>query len=194
VEAALERVPDGAVVGLDATPLGQPVYERLGFRETGTVLRMEVLDRPIGIASSPDVSVLPEDLPDGLLRLDAEAFGADRAAALRSLRQRGKGWLAGPPSQPTGYAFLREGEHALHVGPVVAENVATADLLVRAALADAAPGPLLIDAPVRDGEWLDTLRGRGFAESRRLARMYRAPAGPPGRPDAVRALFGPEFG
>ena len=38
--AVLERLDDFAVVGLDATPQGRPVYEKLGFVEAGTFLRM----------------------------------------------------------------------------------------------------------------------------------------------------------
>jgi GNAT superfamily N-acetyltransferase len=189
VSAVLERVRDVAVVGLDATPQGQPVYERLGFRDCGLVLRMEAREPRIDLASSA-IRELPKELKQEMLREDALVFGADRGAALRWLRQHGRGWFA----EATSYAFLREGEHSLHVGPVVAESVDTAELLVQAAIANGPRGRVILDAPTHDAEWLGRLRALGFVEKRRLARMYLSPGGPAGRPQAVRALFGPEFG
>ena len=194
VQALLDCVTDVSVVGLDATPQGRSVYERLGFCEAGTVLRMEVRDRHMQMEPLPLVSELSLVLPHELLRMDREVFGADRGGTLQWLLRSGRGWLAGEESRPTGYAFLREGEHSLHVGPVVAETVDAADLLLRSALASAAERPLLIDAPAPDEEWVRRLQARGFVEKRRLTRMYRAPGRAPGRSSAVYALCGPEFG
>ncbi len=47
----LERLPTGALVGLDATPKGQAVYEKLGFEAGGTLTRLETT----GSATPADV-------------------------------------------------------------------------------------------------------------------------------------------
>jgi len=194
VEAAVERAAGVRIVGLDATPQGQHVYERLGFAESGLVLRMQARDAHPVAPETDAVTDMGGDVPESVLRWDAEVFGADRGTALQWLRRQGRGWLAGGASRPTGYAFLREGEHSRHVGPVVAKDVGAAESLVAAALGRTGPGPVIIDAAAGDQDWLARLHRLGFVEKRRLTRMYRAPGSAPGQPDVQRAIFGPEFG
>jgi GNAT superfamily N-acetyltransferase len=189
MEALLERCADVARVGLDATPLGQPVYERLGFVATEVILRMS---RAENAEAAPEggSAVEVRDLPDALLAEDRFVFGADRGGALRWLATHGRAFVAGP-----GYTFVRPGAHSSHVGPLVARDLATAEALVAAALAASGPGPVIIDARAADADWVACLQRLGFVEKRRLARMYRDP-GPPHVPRGgdVRAIFGPEFG
>jgi [ribosomal protein S18]-alanine N-acetyltransferase len=191
VEEAVAR-SGTRVIGLDATPMGQPVYERLGFRASGLLLRLSAAPAR---ASQQREAVTPLDrtLPTAVLAWDQEVFGADRADMLRWLAGHGRGFVAGSPDAPDGYAFLRPGHHSRHVGPVVAKDAATAETLVRAALAAAGDGPILIDAPAADPAWLARLSALGFVEKRRLTRMYKAPGGPLGQPARQWAILGPEF-
>ena len=69
-----------ATVKLDATALGQPLYERLGFEVES------VLERWIGTSNGPD-AVAPkgdEGISD-LLALDQIAFAADRSELVKKL-------------------------------------------------------------------------------------------------------------
>jgi GNAT superfamily N-acetyltransferase len=192
VEEAVAR-SGTRVIGLDATPMGQPVYERLGFRASGLLLRLSASPAPGHDRTHDDVTALDGALPPAVLAWDREVFGADRAGTLRWLSGHGRGFMAGAPGSPEGYAFLRPGHHSRHIGPVVAKDAATAELLVRAARAAAGEGAVLIDAPAADADWQARLSALGFAEKRRLTRMYKTPGEPLGQPAQQWAILGPDF-
>jgi GNAT superfamily N-acetyltransferase len=191
MEMVLERVRDVDVVGLDATPLGRPVYARLGFTEGGTYLRMGA--EP-GRGSPGHRRARPVTAPElpAILALDREVFGADRAHVLR--------WASSQldpmrlsPDAPSGYCFGRLGEHSRHVGPIVADDVAGGGSLVACALAGVT-GRVIVDASADAPGWIAALEAMGFREQRPLYRMYRHGARPPGQPARQLAIFGPEFG
>src|SRR5215469_12868113 len=76
-----------ATMKLDATPLGKPLYAKLGFVEEYEIERW-ILKRPPGAASPIQRSkYVPfnEMQFDRVLGLDEEMFGADRSFLLRSL-------------------------------------------------------------------------------------------------------------
>lgn len=202
VEAVLARVTDVSAVGLDATPLGLGVYARLGFVERSRLLRMEAAAPAPrnggtgGVAKRTALPLAPGAM-EGVLALDREAFGADRSTVLRWAAERAPAfWIAdgGAPSGVGGYAFARRGARSFQVGPIVAHDVASARALLDAAVAASDGSPVVVDTPADREDWLAALRAAGFREQRPLARMYRAGARPPGRPELQLAIFGPEFG
>ena len=200
VEGVLDRVRDISTVGLDATPHGQGVYARLGFVETSRLLRVEAAGpvtggppepRPTDVASTRTIG--PRDL-DRVLEVDLRVFGADRADLLR--------WAAGQApalcrvddaGTIVGYCFGRRGSRSRQIGPVTARDVATARTLVAASMEAEPGGRVVLDVPTGRADWLTALAEMGFAVQRPLIRMFRG-ARPPGRPDRVWAIFGPEFG
>jgi GNAT superfamily N-acetyltransferase len=125
----------GGPVCLRATDTGRPLYETLGFGTDGssvTYLGTLSGDRP---DLPPTRPARPADLPE-ILRLDADAFGADRSRLLRRLVELGRFRLAAG-----GYgASWRNGSYRL-LGPVVADDVATAIALCT----DLADGPVRLD-------------------------------------------------
>lgn len=197
VTAVLDRVADMEVVGLDATPSGRPVYERLGFAATSALVRMG--GRPV---VAPDRSGVSEtrgldarDL-ETIFALDREAFGADRARSIRWAATTAPtlAWCAIDGGVIAGYCLGRHGEKAAHVGPVIARDTAVARALVARAAASVPGRDLMIDVPADQPEWMTALRAMGLREQRPFTRMYRAGATPPGRPGRTFAVFGPELG
>jgi GNAT superfamily N-acetyltransferase len=188
----LDRLGDMARVGLDATPLGRPVYARLGFAEAGTFLRMGADVGAEPADPGPARSLAPGDLP-AVLAQDREAFGADRGDVLRWAAGQAAAWCVDGPAAIAGYCFGRRGEHSHHVGPVVARDVATARHLLARAMRGA-PGRVIVDVAAERADWMAAVGALGFREQRPLVRMYRGGGPVPGQPDRQFALFGPEFG
>ncbi len=195
VAAVLDRLAGVETVGLDATPSGRGVYERLGFAAASGLVRMG----GVGAATTArDVATRPleaRDL-DAVLGLDREAVGADRAPVIDWARARSPAlaWCATDAGEVTGYCLGREGDRAVHLGPVVARSGASARALVARAAGSVAGRELMLDVPTSPTEWPAFLRGLGLHEQRPFTRMYRAGAPPPGRPELTFAAFGPELG
>jgi GNAT superfamily N-acetyltransferase len=194
VTAVLERLGDVQAVGLDATPSGKPVYERLGFVAASGLARF---GGKVNASSAAGVETRPiaaADL-DTILALDPEAFGADRSCALRWAHARSPAlaWCVTQHGAIVGYCFGRDGERATHIGPVVAQDVAGARALIARAAA-AAPGEIILDVPTAIPGWTHALAEMGLREQRPFTRMYKAGARRPGYPELVFAAFGPELG
>jgi len=197
VSAVLDRVVDMETIGLDATPSGRTVYERLGFSPAMGLVRVggaaDVAASTRGAGEARPVEA--RDL-EAILRLDREAFGADRSRVI------GWAWAQAPAlawctmneGRLAGYCFGREGDRAAHIGPVVARNASTARALVASAAGSLPGRELVLDAATRDPAWPEALRDLGLREQRPFTRMYRAGAAPPGRPELTFAAFGPELG
>jgi GNAT superfamily N-acetyltransferase len=191
MEEVLERLDDMAVVGLDATPLGQPVYRKLGFGEAATFQRVGVDLGGGGRAGSPARPAAAGDL-DEILAVDRRVFGADRATVLRWAHERAPAFCLPSGGRMVGYCFGRRGEHSRQIGPIVADTAEEARTLLDAALAGVT-GRVVLDA-FADRAWLEALASVGFTGQRPLIRMYRHGAAPPGLPARQLAIFGPEFG
>ena len=193
MERVLARLDDVAVVGLDATPLGRPVYGKLGFKDAATYVRLgaERTAAPPASRGAGTRAAGAADL-DPILALDREVFGADRGHVLRWAASQLPGQCAGA-ARPTGYCFGRRGEHSRHVGPIVAGDVETGRALLEAAL-ERVEGRVIVDAAADVPGWIPALEAIGFREQRPLYRMYRHAAHPPGQPARQLAIFGPEFG
>jgi GNAT superfamily N-acetyltransferase len=197
VFAVLDRVADMETIGLDATPAGLPVYERLGFAPAWGLVRVggvaDVAPSARGAGEARPVEA--RDL-EAILRLDREAFGADRSRVILWARARAPAlaWCAMDEGRIEGYCFGREGDRAVHIGPLVARSTATARALVASAAGSVPGHNLMVDVSTSAPDWPAALRDMGLREQRPFTRMYRAGAAPPGRPDLVFAAFGPELG
>jgi predicted N-acetyltransferase YhbS len=185
---------------LDATPDGHAVYQALGFEDSWGFHRLVRRERPAAAAATPapaDVTIRPITDADwtALCAYDAAAFGAERNAVLAGLRGRlpAAELIAERDGRIAGLLLGRDGRIAAQIGPLIAEDDATARALLARAL-DRLEGPLFVDlADVKTGarSWLEA---RGFSAVRPLTRMLY------GRSqrfdDAARtfAVVGPEFG
>jgi GNAT superfamily N-acetyltransferase len=185
---ACDHLADVACVALDATPDGREVYRRLGFQDVFGFTRWRV-NRP---PASAGIAVRPLEAADwpAVLILDSAAFGAPREALLRGFAARlpQAAWIAADGS---GFALGRDGLRAPEIGPVVAQDEATAIALIAAA-AGAIARPALLDLT-------DSAQGVAAAlatEGERLRPFTRMTRGAtlPGDPRRLFAMAGPEFG
>jgi GNAT superfamily N-acetyltransferase len=195
MEDLLDTLEKVAVVGLDATPRGRPVYLKLGFQDARPLARFEARPSAPPVRPGRIRALTAADLP-AVLAWDREAFGADRSALLRwALAEAPEyAWCAAGAGGLAGYAFGRHGHNAEQLGPVVARDVEVARDLAAVGLASSSGRPVFIDAPHDSAGWRSALAALGFVEQRPFTRMYRGGAAEPGRPAELFAVVGPEFG
>ena len=170
------------VAVLDASPEGQPVYERQGF------VPVDVLQRWSGSAAGEPGGDTAD--ADAIAALDAAAFGASRRFLFADMLAR-PGTTA--IAEAGGCVIARRGRVATHVGPLVAGDEAQALGLLRRVLARLA-GPVILDVPLRRRGLADELAARGFVRQRPYTRMALGRNAPFGDPSRLFAVTGPEFG
>ena len=182
LDAAMAAVPARHPIGLDATPLGRPLYRRFGFRDEAMLTRhvaegsrQRTVESEAG-SSVPVRRIESADL-DRIAGVDSAVFGADRRMLLAwTLGQAPHyAYLVETPSTVS-YSFGRPGRLFDQIGPIVAATDEEAAALTGAALSNAGGRALVadvFDAQVRFARWLDE---SGFEPQRPLFRMYRPPA------------------
>jgi GNAT superfamily N-acetyltransferase len=199
LQHALEQASDAAAIGLDATPLGQPLYEKLGFRADARFSRVQRA-RAAGAEVGQHVEgIRPAaraDL-DGIAELDALATGLDRRAMLAWLLDGAPeyAWVCdGPRGVIQGALLGRHGHDASHLGPIVAASDAIAIALLHACGSAHAATPFFLDMADGRPGWRTAVESLGFAVQRPFTRMYRGTWRPTGDPNRLFAIIGPEFG
>lgn len=179
-------------IRLDATPLGQPVYERLGFVAEYSLARWQGIMPAISLSSH--VEPVREDDLDEVIQLDTAIIGTDRGKLLRRLHQEDPSSLRllRHDGKLVGYAGSRPGAKAAQVGPCLASDSAGPPLL-----ADAAgrwEGQMVYwDVPIGHTAAEKLAESWGLSVQRQLLRMVR---GVPKR-EHVQSLWassGPEMG
>jgi GNAT superfamily N-acetyltransferase len=177
-------------VRLDATPLGRPIYEKLGFVPQFELARYE------GVPShGGPLWVRPaggNDL-DKLLRLDREVTGTDRRKLLLCLFAECFADLRVTMIDTRGFGFVtaRPGANAIHIGPCIAQGVGR--YLLGGAWQRYAGQRVFIDIPVANLPAVQLVAAQGLVEQRRLLRMCRGEIIQE-RIEELWASFGPEKG
>lgn len=184
---AMQARPGIGCLALDATPAGRQVYGLLGFVDIFGFARWSL---PSALPA-PDIAVRPMTDSDWpmVLDLDAMAFGAPRPALLRDFAARAP---AAALVADGGFVLARDGLRAPQIGPVVAQDEATAAALVAAARA-ALGREAVLDLPDAATGLATLLAGHGGAMQRPFTRMALGPM-PPAHPARNFVLAGPEFG
>lgn len=178
---------------LDATPLGKPLYEKLGF-----VAEYDIERWMLARAVPPPTHGARNQTQnlDDVLALDRELFGADRSQLLRSIAQSNPQFAQHHKrgGKLSGYAFGRRGSLADQLGPWTARDQATAaDLLDQ--FLERSPRELVFVDCLKSNPWgIQLVKKRGFTFSRPLTRMFRGTNSFPGHTDLMGAILGPEFG
>lgn len=183
----------GLVPVLDATPAGRGVYLPLGFVDRYGLSRMVAAAPKVAPAGASRVATVA-DLP-AILAYDAEVFGGDRADILRDLlaRSGARARLVERNGRLAGFALGRPGRTAWHVGPVVADDAATARGLFGDALAGW-EGKAMSDIASDQAELRSWLEASGFTEERPYSRMTQGRLDPFGDVRRLYAAAGPELG
>jgi len=190
----------GRVPGLDATPDGREVYRRIGFEEDYRSGRYRAEQVSLDTVAPPGLSgvtirPLQESNLPAISAMDGAVFGGDRSALLAHLLGRVPGAPHGAwrGDALVGYVFARDGREAHQIGPLVADSPAVAIALARAALSGI-EGPVYLDAPEAQTEFLDWLAAVGFVRQRPFFRMYRGRSKGFDEPARIFAIAGPELG
>jgi GNAT superfamily N-acetyltransferase len=215
---ALRFLDDRGVrtVRLDATPMGQPLYEDLGFRKQYTLARYEgssptfragpptssapreqggerSVSQAVNTAGPGDVQAARPEYLETILRLDRGGTRTDRRKLLERLWQERPGdmrvicW-----GGAVGFLTSRPGSRAVQLGPCIATPDA-ARLLLADACQRMGGAPIYIDVPTRNQDAVDWVLEARFSPRRLLMRMCR------GEPileavDLLWASSGPEMG
>lgn len=161
-----------ASIRLDATPLGRPLYEKLGFVAQFELARWEGLLPP-----SPPVSGVAtlacEELPL-VHQLDRQVSATDRRDLLERL------FAEQPPSfrtvkqdgQIRGFAASRDGANAIQLGPCMAHAQA-GPLLLADAFHRHAGRRVYLDVPLANANAMQMAESQGLTVQRCFLRMCR---------------------
>ncbi|MCT4357685.1 GNAT family N-acetyltransferase [Streptomyces sp. Je 1-79] len=159
---------------LHATPNGKPLYEQLGFVQTG---RAEMLrGRFTAVEPAPGIptrAATAEDLQT-VLHLDTEVFGLDRTHMITRLPAFADQLrVAEADGEITGFAAAWPNMDTHVIGPLIARDTATAQALV-AALAATTDRPLRTDIDVRHEALVAWLKTNGLSPIMFNAVMVRS--------------------
>jgi GNAT superfamily N-acetyltransferase len=158
---------------LDATALGRPIYERLGFVAEYELHRMQGVARATVAHSNVD-ALLPNRLAD-VLELDRAVTATERGRLLEALHQEA------PDAMRTfigdrnvlGYMTIRHGARATQIGPGVALTDEAGRALIDDALSRCQGQPVFIDVPADNRAAMACAESHGLVVQRPFIRMRR---------------------
>ncbi|WP_027998736.1 GNAT family N-acetyltransferase [Sinorhizobium arboris] len=159
MDAAL-RIAGDRPLRLVATAEGLPLYEKLGFRETGRVLQHQGVvgdvAAPLGIEAATAADI------GAIAALDRRAFGADREGLIAYLAKVGEFAVRRRDGRISGCAAIRPFGRGEVIGPVVAADLDDAKALVAHFIA-ARPGRFLRLDTTADTDLAPWLAEQGLA-------------------------------
>jgi GNAT superfamily N-acetyltransferase len=196
LDGAMALLSDVPRLCLDATAAGHALYLSRGFTEETQIHRLQGVPTLLAHPSPGGVRPMREQDLAAVCALDEPVFGADRVAMLRWMWHGAPeyAWVADAGGRLTGYAFGRHGHDFEHLGPVVAEDGETALRLASTCLSAHRGRPFVVDAPLGQRSWRQSLEALGFSHQRPLIRMARGSGDIPGDLSRQFAVLGPEFG
>jgi hypothetical protein len=177
---------------LDATPLGEPIYEQDGFVRELQLERWELTRERQSIRDDgPRVAAMSDET----IELDSALFGADRRFLIESLRDEAPDLAmeVRDANGVRGFALGRRGFRADHIGPWMARDQDAARQLLDAFLSRSSRLRVFADCLVAHPFARTLLEARGFRIERPLVRMARGP-GSSSNHEHILAVVGPEFG
>ncbi len=178
-------------IKLDASDMGKPIYQRLGFVDEQPIIRY----RGAAGGGGPACREIRDDHWPAIASLDSQAFGADRLLLLRRIHgQAGVvSVLVESQGRLAAYAMARPGQLASYVGPLVATDPAAAREAAGRLLHALPAGPVFWDALPRNADAAALIQSRGFGPARTLSRMYLG-ENTAGTCSIVYAVAGMEYG
>ena len=205
VRHALEWLTERSVatIRLDATPLGRPIYEQVGFKPDYELQRWsgraETDQISTTIPASRDAASVGAELA-AILEFDRLATGTDRRRLLEQLWAERQDRSLVSRHQSTGvhgtveaYGWLRPGSPRAQIGPVVARCESDARSVLSSLCESARTRDVILDIPVDNRPATDWAWEHGFQPQRALVRMTRGPRVAE-RLEWIWASFGPEKG
>jgi len=171
---------------LDASEIGRPLYDKLGFiafDETFVFQRDGDFARP---ETAPHLQTITVRDLDELVQWDTAVFGANRQKVFEVLLEAfpGRAFMQrDEQGRLMGYIFAQKNR----IGPWVMLQSCSAEELFRAALLLPYEGPVSVAVPQANREALGLLQRYGFRLVRTNRHMGRAISEPPGKREQVYA-------
>jgi GNAT superfamily N-acetyltransferase len=166
-------------VRLDATPMGQPLYEKLGFVEEYNLVRYEGTPQTAGSETRAErmVATAKERDWDDLAKLDQSISSTDRRKFLmRLFAERPESVrVVRNGGDIVGYMTVRPGVNALQVGPCMGTSEA-GPMLLADAWQRYAGQRVFVDIPTGNTIAVRLAEQMGLKVQRPLVRMCRGPA------------------
>jgi hypothetical protein len=194
----LKKLESFASIKLDATPAGQRVYEKFGFKDEYLIARL--VTGSMNNLSLDDDTILAESIRlkdiEEIIALDERVFGANRSTLIESLIKRypHKAWMLKRNNSITGFALGREGNKYRQVGPVFGSTINDVKMLIAKALKELINQPVVIDVLYEKEDLIKWLNSIGFTMQRHFVRMYKKENSFPGTVNKQYLICGPEFG
>jgi GNAT superfamily N-acetyltransferase len=173
----LDRLRPGAAIGMDGVFTMQDYYASGGFVFSHRNLRFRADIPEHAIAQlAEDIAIMPlADVPfEQVLEYDRSCFPAPRTAFV-------KAWTEQPDAlalachrdgELLGYGVLRRCREGCKLGPLFANDAATANALYLQLSTFAAGGPLFLDAPENNPAAMTLVKEQRMTEVFGCARMY----------------------
>jgi GNAT superfamily N-acetyltransferase len=198
LEEIISRLKHIQAVKLDATPAGEPLYQKLGFVAEYNILRMTrgTMKYKSAKVSGNEISNTGKREISEITRLDKIIFGADRSYLLNRLFNAypERAFCVKTNDKIDGFAFGRAGSRFNYIGPVSAMSIDSAKQLISGSLESLNDQAIALDIPEDKKELTNWLESNGFVRQRRFARMYLEVNPYPGTPENQFLISGPEFG
>nr|WP_285442839.1 GNAT family N-acetyltransferase [Burkholderia glumae] len=149
-------------VFLHATPAGEPLYAKFGFRAIGAVDQHQgAAFRPPLVSLPPGERLRPLGINDGprLAALASRAAGYERGAVIEALLEHANGIALDRDGELLGFALFRRFGRGHVIGPVIAPDTLRAQALISHWLALHEEKFLRLDVPADSGlsAWLQGL-------------------------------------
>ena len=195
---AIEHLRDKRIasIKLDATPLGEGLYRKIGFRDEWALTRHKGIISGSG-AEPPNEkvrNVTKNDIAQ-VSAVDAEAFGLRRPELIESLLSSARTAIAIEHNLGVdAFGLLRSGAAADYLGPVVAQTSEAATGIILELARRSGGRPLYWDIPHPNKAALALAEKLGFVPERQLLRMYLGDNDHPGDVQKYFAIADPSLG
>ena len=189
IERVFEKYPHRSLA-LDATQIGSKVYERLGFR-TGEVINRWIYSGENNNRNKYHATTIPPQTIDKIINLDRKIMHADRSAIFLNIARRKNSFHYINPIT-NAFVLARAGRLAFQIGPLIAQNSASAIDLLLKTIKCVKYFSIYVDAPERK-DWNALLKEQNFTIQRSFIRMHYAEHETPNY-KYLFATAGPEVG
>jgi len=173
----LSRLRPGSCIGMDGVFAMQEYYARGGFVFSHRNLRFRS-DSPHPTAPVPsehgDITPLANIPFDQLIAYDRSCFAAPRPAFIKAWTEQSdaRALACQRDGELQGYGVVRRCREGYKIGPLFADDAATARALYLQLSAFAADGPVFLDAPENNPAAMALVQEQRMTEVFGCARMY----------------------
>ncbi len=173
-------------VMLDASPLGFPIYEKLGFR---SLYKMEVwTGNAVSVLHTPAMLATEADQAD-VIALDAHWMGLERRQVIQDIWQPGHVWVTRENGALTGYLMAQADHRGVHLGPWYHRTPEGANDLLLTALSTFSGQSVRMQIPEVNTAALSLVEHQGLSCSRFCTRMVYGTE-PPGNMSTQYGIIG----